>query len=196
MSIMNMRKVGLVGTCSNYIDWKTKRQLNLFSQVELKHFLMLRWRDDVVEINEHVPISDEDIQAIQKEARQNNISTSIRKKEFTFVLELINGRKTGVCVVNNKNQLSNKEIESLWIKKQYCICNNMDFQLLDKNDINDTLVKNIRLVVEFYDRSSVFDQTSAIKYLIANKMLSVEMNTKILNFRELLPAAERMITNE
>ena len=53
-------------------------------------------------------------------------------------------------------------------------------------DINRVFANNIRLVTEFYSLSSVYDQISLIKHMIANKYIEVDMESKIINFSELV----------
>ena len=48
-----------------------------------------------------------------------------------------------------------------------------------------TLVGNIRRCVEYYDPSRIHDMTGFIRFLIARKIIEIDMKKKI-DFRELL----------
>lgn len=50
------REVNSLGTCSNPIDWKTGRTVELLSQGESALWHILRWDDDVVDIREQYPL--------------------------------------------------------------------------------------------------------------------------------------------
>ena len=68
--------------------------------------------------------------------------------------------------------------------KKYGLKRNI--RLMDKTDVNDILVKNIRMVVEYYDKNRVYDDISAIKHLIATKQILVEdIETQIIDFSKL-----------
>ena len=52
--------------------------------------------------------------------------------------------------------------------------------------MNVVFAENIRQVCAFYDKSSVFDEMSLLKHLIATKKIKVDMESEPLNFRYLL----------
>lgn len=67
---------------------------------------------------------------------------------------------------------------------------NVEWELIDSSMINKTLVRNVMLVTEFYDKTRVFDKISLIKHLIATKQLVVNLEDKILDFEQLLTLIE------
>lgn len=50
------REINSLGTCSNPIDWKTGRTIELLSQGESALWHILRWNDDVIDIREQYPL--------------------------------------------------------------------------------------------------------------------------------------------
>lgn len=190
------REINSMGTCSNIVDWKTGRQMQLLSQTEMAIFMQLRWDDDVDEIKEQFPLDLEKVTEIVKrtndELRANNQSPlSIRydKQHWpttNMVIYKNHVISEAVSVKYNKSNLSAKEIESLWIKKKYWAEQGVPVKLMDRHDVNPILVQNLRLVTEYYDYNRVFDRESLLKHLIATKQIHIDMTTEVLDFRKLL----------
>lgn len=189
------REVNSLGTCSNVVDWKHGRQMQLLSQVEYGIYMQLRWRDDVVDIREQFPLDMIDVQKFlsktNKELKNNGqkpIHPLYGKENepmtTDFLLTLSNGTFEAIAVKPDKYKLSERDIEKIWFEKKYWNSKGIKFSLMDKSDINPILVKNIRLVTEFYDKSKVFDETSAIKHLIANKTLCIDLTKEIIDFEK------------
>ena len=195
------REFNSMGTCSNVTDWKNGRQMQLLSQVEYGIYMQQRWRDDVEDIREQFPLDMEYVTKILaianaelKEKGHRAITTTYHEDKdpmtTDMLLTLLNGSYEAISIKPNKQKLSPREIEKIWIEKKYWNAQGVEFHLMDKSDINSILVKNLRLVTEYYDVSRVYDEISAIKHLIATKQLIVpELETKILDFtkyREIL----------
>lgn len=190
------REINSMGTCSNIVDWKTGRQMQLLSQTEMAIFMQLRWDDNVDEIKEQFPLDLEKVTEIIKrtndELRANNQSPlSIRydKQHWpttNMVVYKNHVISKAVSVKYDKSNLSAKEIESLWIKKKYWAEQGVPVKLMDRHDVNPILVQNLRLVTEYYDYNRVFDRESLLKHLIATKQIHIDMTTEVLDFRKLL----------
>lgn len=131
-------------------------------------------------------INEDEIKVLKNKLEEKlNNSLSIPRRKFShFLITLTDNTQTAVSIVKDKNQLSQEDIERLWVEKQYWAQKSVTFKLLDHNDINKTLAHNIRLVVEYYDKDTVHDETSAIKYLIANKILQLDLTRERLNIDE------------
>ena len=194
------REFNSMGTCSNITDWKHGRQMQLLSQIELGIYMQQRWRDDVLDIRERFPLDNEIVDKIlissnaELESKgHRKITRPLHSIESTMTTDLLltldNGSYEAISVVTDRNKLTNREIEKIWIEKKYWNSQGVVFRLMDKSDINPILVKNLRLVAEYYDKSRVYDDISAIKCLIANKVLVVDLESEVLDFtkyRELL----------
>lgn len=180
------------GTASNFVDWKTGRAMQLPSQIELAIYLQGRWRDDVVDIREQFPLNDDLIDELVDEINariQDDNYAPIKHFDHSkghlttdLLLTLADGSMEAISVKYDKHHLSQRQIERQFVEKQYWTHQGVPFHLLDKSDVNPILVQNIRLVTEYYNKDRVFDWTSAIKYLIAHKILLVDMESEVLDF--------------
>jgi len=179
-----------MGTCCNPIDWKTGRTVHLLSQTEKRLWYLLRWDDDIVDIREQYPL---DIEITKEIARKFNINhPKYRGKEVVmttdFLVTLKSGAEIAINVKSDEAQRNDQRtIEKTFIEKYYWKeCRDTTFKLVSNKDINENLSMNIELVCVYYDINKVHDESSFLKYLIANKEIEIDMKSEILNFRELL----------
>ena len=104
-----------------------------------------------------------------------------------FLVTMENKSRLAVSVKASRADLeSNRTIEKLYLEKQYWKSQGVTFSLVFKSDVNMTAVNNIRLITEFYTPESVFDEVSALKHLIAQKLIHVDLTKEPLNFQKLL----------
>lgn len=186
------REFNSIGTCSNFVDWKTGRHVELLSQVELGAYCTLRWDDSVEDINEQYPLNNEKVRAIlhKKNIELKEKGFPVMKSpiinEAPMTTDLVvtykDGTKKIYSVKYDKKTISQRDIEKLWLEKAYWNQQGSEWKLIDKNDINMTLVKNIMLVTEFYDKSRIFDEVSLIKHAIATKEIAIDLEHEILDF--------------
>lgn len=191
------REFNSKGTCSNIVDWKTGRQMELLSQIELSVFMQLRWDDTVDEIQEQYPLNLDEMNFLiqvlnDKLEKSGKKKLSIKYDEWhpptSDMVVYREGKISEVISIKyDKTALSQNEIESLWVEKHYWGRRGCKFRLLDRSDINEILIKNLRLVTEYYDISRVHDSISLLKHKIATKEIIVDMTSSLLDFRELMP---------
>ncbi len=188
------REFNSAGTCSNFIDWKTGRQMQFLSQTELFIYMQLRWQDDVDDIKEQYPLNINELNELIAVANNRFIEADkppmiIQRydKQHWLTSDLVvyrQGRISEVVSVKyDKNALSPKEIETVWIEKQYWANHGCPLRLMDRSDVNPILVKNLRLVTEYYDYNRVYDDESLLKHKIATKQIVVNLNDEILDLR-------------
>ena len=60
------------------------------------------------------------------------------------------------------------------------------YEIVFKEDMNVVFAENIRIVSKFYNASSVFDEMSMLKHMIATKRIQVDMESEPLDFPYLL----------
>ena len=189
------REFNSMGTCSNIVDWKTGRQMQFLSQTEMYVFMQLRWDDSIDEIKEQFPLdlgrlsviiarANEELKAHEKAAlvvrydKQHWLTTDMVIYRGGNVTETIS-------VKYDKTNLSPKDIETIWVEKKYWAEQNVPLKLMDRTDINQILVKNLRLVMEYYKPDTVFDEESHIKHMIATKQLDVGIENELLDFQKI-----------
>lgn len=170
-------KLNSQGTASVIRDWKTGRSVHCLSQGEMLLFYILRWDDNNLDIREQFPLNYNDTVSIALEMGFNK-PRSIMTTDM--LVTSINGNYTAYSVKADKN-LTLRQLELLCIEKQYWMNQGVGYKLIFKNDMNRILASNIRLVTEFYDVDSVFDQFSAVKHKIAIKEILLDMKHDIIN---------------
>lgn len=186
------REVNSMGTCSNPIDWKTGRTVQLLSQGEDALWHILRWNDDVVDIREQYPL---DLKRTFKIAGEYGIQhPGMNPMTTDFLVTMRSGLMIAYSLKPSKDVLEDKRIvEKLFMEKTYWVTQGVEFKLIFKTDINMILYNNIRLVVQYYRAEKVHDDASVIKHLIATKMIPVDMESTPLKIRFLKQEYEKEI---
>lgn len=191
-------EVSSVGTCSNPIDWKTGRTVELLSQGEAYFWHILRWNDSVVDIREQYPLELEmtlkicDEFGVKHPHNRNTYMTSDFYVTYIDGTEKIFSIKPSNKVMDNRRTKEKLSIESIYWK-QY---RNIDYEIIFKEDMNIILAENIRFVCAYYDRNKVFDKASMLKHLIATKKIKVDMKTEIIDIPLLLERNKGLIEKE
>lgn len=175
---------GSSGTAARVVDWKTGRVVHLLSQNEVYAWYILRWQDDVIDINEQYPL---DLEMTQDLCEQYGIKHPAYKGApvvmTTDLFVTTNKDKLAISIKSNKH-LSDRSIEKLFIEQKYWESKKVPWKLLTADDIDFTYAYNIRDVVTFYNEKVFPDDISRLKYLIAHKQIKVDLSQKI-NWREL-----------
>ncbi len=189
------REFNSMGTCSNVVDWKTGRQMQFLSQTEMYIFMQLRWDDTVDEIKEQYPLDLDRISAIiansNEELKANGkpvLTVKYNKQHWPttdMVIYKSGSIAEAVVVKYDKAKLSSRDIETIWIQKKYWVEMGVPLKLMDRGNVNPILVKNLRLVMEYYDHDNIFDEISHIKHLIATKQLDADIENELLDFRKI-----------
>ena len=164
------------GTTSVINDWKTGRQVHCLSQAEAYWYYVLRWDDNNVDIREQFPLDRNKTEKIAADfGFKHPGSSSDYVMTTDFLVTRPHNKYIAYSVKVNDKNLSTRALQILCIEKQYWLNERCNFNILFKDDINLTLVHNIRAVVPFYDNTSVFDEYSNIKHLIATKEIPWDM---------------------
>lgn len=97
-----------------------------------------------------------------------------------FLVTKRNGSKIA-CSVKNDRKLNRRTLELLTAEKTYWITQNIPYKLLFKEDVNQILSDNIRLIVEFYNPERVVDDVSKAKHLLATKKVHADLSSRALD---------------
>lgn len=174
-----------LGTTSVIPDWKNGRGIHCLSQAEAFWYYVLRWDDSNVDIREQFPLERELTLLLCDEygfKHPGYNSDYIMTTDFLITKD--NGSLEAYSIKVNR-ELSERALQILCIEKLYWMNMGIQFRILFKEDLNITLVNNIRNVVKFYDDSSVFDDLSHIKHLIAVKSIPWDMENVPISNRSL-----------
>lgn len=180
---------GSLGTTSNPIDWKTGRQVQLLSQAETIAWYLLRWDDDNLDVREQFPLDFEETQALAEQfsIKHPTDKNGNKKVMTTDFLVTRRDQEMAIAVKNDSEGLKDNKrvLEKLYIEKMYWKKRNISFRIYTKDTMNRAMADNIRNVMAYYRADYFPDKISLLKYLIAHKILTVDMSEP-LNFRELL----------
>lgn len=182
------REISSCGTCSNPKDWKTGRTVELLSQGEAYFWHMLRWDDNILDIREQYPLDLEltneicDDRCCKHPGGRNCYMTT----DFYVIYK--DGSEKTFSVKTSRNLLKKRRTkEKLDIERCYWEkFRHVPYEIVFKEDMNVVFAENIRIVSKFYNASSVFDEMSMLKHLIATKRIQVDMESEPLDFPYLL----------
>lgn len=144
------REVSSSGTCSNPIDWKTGRTVELLSQGESYFWHILRWNDKVDDIREQYPL---DIETTLKICDDFNIKHPHDRKTYMtsdFYVTYKDGTKKIFSVKNSRDVLNQKRtkeklsVEACYWKKYRNIYYKLVF--LEKNSIKSRLQNETKAI--------------------------------------------------
>ena len=184
------REVGSIGTESVFRDWKHGRSIQCLSQSEVKAYTLLRWRDDVVDIREQYPL---DLQLTLGIARKLGLSHPHNCETHMttdFLVTYQNPDKTcflkAYSVKPNEKHMTEYALKNLAIEQAYWGIKGVHLEIIYADNLNKTLVSNIRQCVKYYNGKLVKTNIDLMKHLIARKRLKVDIETKPLDFTAIL----------
>ena len=177
---IHTRESNSLGTTAVFNDWITGRQVHCLSQAEMKWYHILRFDEKNVDILEQYPLNMDFLAAVAHDLGYYVNPEESRNWTTDFLVEREDGSFWAYCVKYDDN-VSEKECIRLGIKKEYWKRLNCGFRILLGRDVNDILFHNIMLVVEFYDRSKVYDRYSMFKHLVARKEIKIDLTKKLLS---------------
>lgn len=187
------------GTCANPVDWKTGRTVQLLSQGEKYFWYLMRWNDHVIDIREQYPLPVKDTMRIAEEYGILHPHKGSEPLTMTsdFLVDFDNNMQGVFSIKLSKKEVENSEriIEKLFIEKKFWESKKIPFHLVYKEDLNVTYAENIRAAVQYYHLSDVHDSISMSKYMVANKMIimDIEMQNKSINFKEIADDFKELI---
>lgn len=184
---LQCREFNSHGTCSTPVDWKTGRTVELLSQAEKAVWYLLRWEDDVVDILEQYPLDLSKTVSLTEAYGLRHPKDTRTRMTTDFLVVMKDGTRNAVSVKADERDLKNKRtVEKLFLEKTFWENEGVPFVIMLKSRVNMTKVHNIRMVTEFYDPTRVFDDMSALKHLIARKVIRVDMESAMLDYQKLL----------
>ena len=185
------REVPSTGTGRILKDKMTGRQMHLLSQAEVYTYYLLRWDDSIIDIREQYPLELDDTLKIADQLgykHPHDRKTSMTT-DFLVTYQEEDGTKTykAYSVKTDREVLqNNRTVEIQRIEMAYWNLHGISFEIVFKEDMNRIKVGNIEAVMEYWDIKNVLSDIDMIKYLIVHKKMSVDMESKPLNFPELV----------
>ena len=185
--IRTAREVSGTAPCYSMNDFKNGRRMQFLSTYERDWYLVLRWeRDEVIDIREQFKMEPERIRRIAEETgmwetgRRNILTTDL-------LLTVLNsdGRLSyeAYSIKHGREILDRKKnVRRQYMEMKYWESLGVPWRMLEGSAVNRTYADNIRAACACYHRSSVFDRTDLVKYLIANKIVTIDMKSRPLKF--------------
>lgn len=181
-------EVNSTGTASVVIDFKTGRDVHLLSQGEVYYYYLLRWDDTVEDIREQFPL---DLKMTVELADMLGIKHPCNRSTHMttdLLVTRIDGSLEAYSIKSDKSVLENpRTIEKLRLEQAYWETQGISFYIRFKEDVNKILVQNIIDVVSCYDIHKVQTTQDLIRYQIAHKILTPNLENQLLDYSHLHP---------
>lgn len=194
------------GTTATLNDWKHGRRIETLSDGEYMYYYILRWNDEVDDINEQYPLPLETTMAIAEKLGYPHPSTYGNKEPIHMTSDFlvwmkdgsrrvysVKSDRTSTHIERCSNEIQKRKVPGTLRKlaieryywEKYVIDDNgknVVWKLIYSEDVDVKYADNIRHVVEYYDINSVHDKQSIVKHLIATKSIKVEMRGVDLDY--------------
>lgn len=169
-----------IGTTTVVTDWKTGRGVHCLSQGEALWYYILRWDDENINIQEQFPLDMDKVNVIFEQLGIPKIKNSKFVMSTDFLVTKRDGSKVA-CSIKNDRNLNERTLELLTVEKMYWLTQNVEYELLFKEDVNQILADNIRLIVGFYNSEKVVDNISKAKHLLATKKVTADLSSRMVD---------------
>lgn len=187
-----------MGTASMIPDMIEGRMIHTLSTTETDFYWLLRWSDDTLHIRE---------QYLLNRAYVNDVRISLGLKQVPanccyttdFLVDLIDGSQRAYSVKfkaadfdpNNVKYKGSKKkyanlIERQNIERLYWESQGIPFAIITSELINRVYSKNIAYAMGFYNQLLICNSEQKLMYLIAHKIVRVDMEHEKLNPKRLL----------
>ena len=196
VGFIKANEIGSIGTSTEIHDPISGRTVDVLSMGEKEFFWIMRYRDDVVRIQEQMVLSSETVRKICEEHEfripRNRLSTDslITFRDGSRVAYSI---KSGSDDFNpDSPQYSNLLIRQ-YVELEYWKRYGVDFKIVLRENLNKTLAANIEHCMAYYDSAHVTGTETMLKYLVAHKAVSIPMDGEIVRFASLVRGNEDQI---
>lgn len=187
-----------MGTASMIPDAFEGRMIHTLSTVETDFYWLLRWSDDTLHIREQYLLNHEHVNDVRMTLGLKRVSSNTCYTT-DFLVDLVDGMQRAYSVKfkaadfdpNNIKYAGSKKkyatlIERQNIERLYWESQGIPFAIITSETINRTYSKNIAYAMGFYNRLLICNSEQKLMYLIAHKIIRVDMEHEKLNPKRLL----------
>lgn len=173
-------------TGSSYIaiNFKSGRDVHLLSTQEAKVFFILLYSDDVLDIKEQYVLDLDECRYIAENLGYRKPSFHMSTDFFLKIRDPIYNNMA-ISVKKNEKTLGKREKEKLEIERIYWEKRGVYYEMVYGDDIDETVVKNIRTFTRINKPEDIEDDVMAIKFLLTHKEIEVNLKEEI-NYQALL----------
>lgn len=196
VGFIKANEIGSIGTSTAVYDPIAERTVDTLSMGEKEFFWIMRFRDDVEQIQEQMMLSSETVRNICEEhgfrIPRNVLSTD-------FLITFRNGSRIAYSIKSGADDFNSDspKYQSLlvrqYIEMEYWKRYAIDFRIVLRENLNKTLAVNVEHCMAYYDPAHVQSEEAMLKYLVAHKAVSVPMDREILRFAGLVRGNEEKI---
>lgn len=185
-----------IGTATQIYDPVAKRTVDVLSVGEEEFFWILRFDDNVLEIQEQMVMASEYVNSI---CIKNGFARPKHLLSTDFLVTYQNGSQIAYSIKASREEFDPKNdkywnnpkrliqlLERQTIEMEYWKLHGVKFKIVFKEDMNHVFSRNIANVMKYYNEKYVTeDKVDRLKYLIAHKQIAVDMETEPLPFLKL-----------
>lgn len=186
------------GTASMIPDMIEGRMIHTLSTTETDFYWLLRWSDDTLHIREQYLLDSAYVNDVRMTLGLKRVSANTCYTT-DFLVDLIDGSQRAYSVKfkaadfdpNNVKYKGSKKkyanlIERQNIERLYWESQGIPFAIITSESISRTYSKNIAYAMGFYNPLLICNSEQKLMYLIAHKIVRVDMEHEKLNPKRLL----------
>lgn len=196
---------GSLGTTATPIDWITGRQVHLLSQSEQLAWYILRFDEENIDIREQFDLDLTKTLALSEQLGIQHPRSPKTKDPIVMTTDLLVTRSTGKLIAfsvkdqipdpKSKKKKDRRVIEKLNLEKAYWDSEGVEYFIIIGRHLNRVFAHNIRLVTTYYNLPDYeLDDIGYLKHLIARHLITVDMETEILDFATLAENYRKEVT--
>lgn len=174
------------GSATQIYDPIANRTVDTLSTGEKYFFWLLRFDDDVVEIYEQMLMLPK---VVAKVAVENNLHKPKNLLSTDFVVRYKDGTIKAYSIKESRNAFKKSccKSENTWkrnirrqiLEKRYWEALEIEWELVFSEELNRHKAENISAVMKFYNQCDVTTLDHMYRYLIAHKIILVDMEKHI-----------------
>ncbi|MEC1698139.1 TnsA endonuclease N-terminal domain-containing protein [Schinkia azotoformans] len=152
--------------------WKTNREHQLLSDLELSYFYYLEWSNKVIDIREQFPLNREDTLKIASEKNiphpfENSTQTPIvMTTDFLATSRIGNEIITFARSIKPSEDLEDPRVcEKLEIERQYWEDKGIEWAIIDEKVMSKEFFRNLKYIHEYYNLVSKEEEEMSMHFL-------------------------------
>lgn len=179
-------EIGGNGTVSIMPDWKHGRGIQCLSRGELLAYALLRWQDDVDDILEQYPLN---LNITNEIARRLGYKASDNgRTHMTTDFVVVRGKTVEAYSIKaSRAALDERDFELQRIEKIYWEAQGVPWFQWFSDELDRTKALNVLDVVSTYKKWPIMDDFAVVRYMLAHKIIEVDMSQEI-EYRRLIDA--------
>ncbi len=196
VGFIKANEIGSIGTSTAIYDPIAGRTVDTLSMGEKEFFWIMRFRDDVEQIQEQMMLSSETVRNICEE-HGFRIPRNILSTDFLITfrngIRIAYSIKSGADGFNLDSPKYGKLLIRQYIEMEYWKRYGIDFRIVLRENLNKTLAVNIEHCMAYYDPAHVQGEEAMLKYLVAHKALAIPLDREIVRFAGLVKGNEEKV---